>query len=534
MATTRIMPIHPKMTWGAAQTIKHVTDYVMDPAKTNDGLLVTGFACDPDIIKEDFMLSRDEYLYETGREQGKNEILAYHVRQSFLPGEADAETISRLGYELGMALTDGNHAFIVCTHIDKAHVHNHIIINAVNLDCDGKYRNELGSYKRVQKIADRISSENNLSVVENPNLSKGTNNRYRNTSKREGFVQIIDEVLEKHRPDTFERFLKLLEKNGCKVKRRGKTISVQPPGAERFIRFRAGQKGLPKGYDEESLRKKIAEMKTVSPERPVEPVEQQAEMRDDYRSDPAQTFEDFTVDVDAGIPITDDVLPVADKKTMSDTYTPVNETPVELSIISPEKKINLLIDIEKSIKAQGSPGYERWAKGFNLQQAAETLLFLQTNNLTDMAALTQAAEKAETAYNALQNRINAADTRIKEVNTLQRHIGAYRKNADIYSQYQRTKRNLKFRKENEKAIITVEEAKAYFDATGIKKIPTVKELQAEYSALSQEKNSCYQTRNEMRRQVLDLQSAKKNAEALLGGNGEPSDERTQKGKRDLR
>ena len=123
MATTRIMPVHPNKAWGAAQTFKQVIDYVTNPTKTDGGILVTGFESDPSIAAEDFMLSRDEYILKTGREQGENEILAYHVRQSFLPGETDADTVSKLGYELAMELTQGNHAFIVCTHTDRPHLH---------------------------------------------------------------------------------------------------------------------------------------------------------------------------------------------------------------------------------------------------------------------------------------------------------------------------------------------------------------------------------------------------------------------------
>jgi len=198
------------------------------------------------------------------------------------------------------------------------------------------------------------------------------------------------------------------------------------------------------------------------------------------------------------------------------------------SKITHDKKINLIIDIENSIKAQENRGYERWAHGFNLQQAAETLLFLQTNNLADMEALTRAANQAQAEYDALQSRISAADTRIKEVNTLQRYIGAYNKNKGVYSQYLRTKRNPQFRAANEKAIATAEEAKAYFDSLGLEKIPAISELRAEYSALSQEKNQCYQARTDMRRHVLDLQSAKKNVETLMGITSDRENERTKK------
>jgi len=223
--------------------MKAVTDYVKNPAKTNGGILITGFECDPDIVAEDFMFSRDEYLFNTGREQGENEILAYHVRQSFVPGEiTDVDMVNKLGYELAMELTGSNHSFIVCTHTDKLHLHNHVIINAVNLDCDKKFRNEFMSYKRVQEIADCISAENNLHVIKNPNLSKGTQNRYKKQTKRDGFVVLIDKILFADPPKDFDDFLKRLEKNGCKIRRRGKTISVRPPGAERFLDSRAAKK----------------------------------------------------------------------------------------------------------------------------------------------------------------------------------------------------------------------------------------------------------------------------------------------------
>ena len=263
MATTTILPVHPTVELGAAQTIKRTMDYVMNPDKTNDGLLITGFACDPDVATEEFIIARDEYKSGTKREKGRREILAYHVRQSFLPGEIDIETTRKLGYELAMELTGGDYSFIVCTHVDKPHLHNHIIINSVNIDCDKKFRNEIHSYKRIRKIADRISTENDLSVVENPGHTKGTQNRYSVPTKRSSFVKLIDEVLASWQPKNFDDFLKQLENNGCKVKRHGKTVSVQPPGAQRFFRFKSGKKSFPDGYDEESLRKKIAEMQTV-------------------------------------------------------------------------------------------------------------------------------------------------------------------------------------------------------------------------------------------------------------------------------
>jgi len=277
---------------------------------------------------------------------------------------------------------------------------------------------------------------------------------------------------------------------GCKVKQRGKTISIQPPGADRFFRLKAGKKGLPIGYDEESLRKKIAEIQTNIP----------MELHDSK----------------------EEILPTKDVNVTAAVI------PAQPIMPSHDKKINLIIDLENALKVQDSPGYKRWVDGFNLQQAAETLLFLQTHNLTDMDTLTHAAATARADFNNLQKRINNADTRITQVNNLQRHIGAYSKNKDVYTQYLRSKRSPKFRQDNEKAIATVEGAKAFFDSIGLDNLPSINDLREEYSALSQEKHNCQQAINGIKQLVSDLQSAKKNVEILLEIEGEPANERTQR------
>ena len=517
MAATRIMPVH-RSAAGAAQTVKAMIDYVKNPGKTSGGLFVAGHGCDPDIAAEDFMLSRDEYLFNTGRGQVEGEILVYHVRQSFVPGEiADADSANRLGHRLAMELTGGDHSFIVCTHDDRPHLHNHIVINAVNLGCDKKFRNEIASFRRVREISDRISAENDLHVIENPGFGKGARNRCKKTTKRDGLAALIDEILAAGPPKDFGGLLKQLEKSGCAIRRRGQTVSVRPPGAERFFRFKSGKNGLPEGYDEQSLKKKIAEMQAGA----------ENELRDDCNS----SAENMAAGVQSDAKRSDDYSSAGDDKELpldAGAATIDELTGLLFIWVDHDRKIESLIDIENSIKAQNSPGYERWAKSFNLQQAAETLLFLQTNNLTDMADLTQAANQAKNDYDALQKRIDAADARMKEVNALQRHMGAYDKGREVYSRYLRSGRDPKIRLENEKALAAVEEAKAYFDSLGFEKLPTIKELQAEYSALSQEKDDCREARNGMRRHVVDLQSAKKNIEMLLGIDGGRDDERTKK------
>lgn len=140
MATTRLMPLHIGKGQTAGDAIKRALGYVKDPAKTENGILVTSYGCTPQTAEAEFMLMRREYLTITGRRRGKDDVLAYHLRQSFKPGEITPEEANRIGCELAKRFTHGNHAFIVAVHNNTGAIHSHIIFSAVNLDCDRKFR----------------------------------------------------------------------------------------------------------------------------------------------------------------------------------------------------------------------------------------------------------------------------------------------------------------------------------------------------------------------------------------------------------
>ena len=98
--------------------ISDSTAYAADPDKTYGGNLVRGYECDPHTVDEEFLLAKKEYEYNTSRDQGDKNVLAYHIRQSFKPGEIMPELALEIGYELGLRFTKARHAFIVATHID--------------------------------------------------------------------------------------------------------------------------------------------------------------------------------------------------------------------------------------------------------------------------------------------------------------------------------------------------------------------------------------------------------------------------------
>ena len=115
------------------------TDYAKNPDKTNEGEHISSYECDPKTIQGEFLLSKRQYSDITGRQQ-ENDVIAYLLRQFFKTGEISQELANKIGYELGMSFTKGNHAFIVATHIDKAHIPNHILFTSPSLNCTKKLR----------------------------------------------------------------------------------------------------------------------------------------------------------------------------------------------------------------------------------------------------------------------------------------------------------------------------------------------------------------------------------------------------------
>ena len=164
MAATRIIPMHVNKGKTIQQCVKARLDYASNPEKTEEGQFVSSYACDPKTVTEEFMLSKKEYYRLTGRHP-HGDIIAYQLRQSFKPGEITPEEANQIGYELAEKLTKGNHAFIVATHTDKKHIHNHIVWNSTDLNCTRKYRNFLGSFRVVQRISDELCLKHGLSVI---------------------------------------------------------------------------------------------------------------------------------------------------------------------------------------------------------------------------------------------------------------------------------------------------------------------------------------------------------------------------------
>ncbi len=215
------------------------------------------------------MLTKKLYEQATGRSQ-KSNVIAYQIRQSFRPGEITAEEANQVGYELASRFLKGKHAFIVATHTDREHIHNHIIFNSTALDGTRKFRDFFFSGLAVQRLSDLICLEHQLSVIEKkPYRERQKRITYPpRESNRDRLCGVIDEILQQ-KPTDYEDFLQNLEQQGYEIKR-GKYTSVKGKGQKRFIRFRT----LGEGYSEEEIKAVLAGKAEHHPRQKQSPKEQ--------------------------------------------------------------------------------------------------------------------------------------------------------------------------------------------------------------------------------------------------------------------
>ena len=458
MATTRLISLHIGKGRSVGTAIRDIIDYVENPDKTEGGQLVTGYQCNPKIADAEFLLFKRQYLQKTGRERGADDVIAYHLRQSFVPGEITPEEANRLGQELARRFTKGNNAYIVCTHTDKKHIHNHIIVSAVNLDRTRKFRNFLKSGKALARLSDTICIENGYSIVEHPKPTGQSYDEWLGDQKplphRDRICQLIDKILSR-KPESFDALLDALRQAGYEVKGNPANPSLRGGSQKRFIRMDT----LGPGYTPEDLKAVIAG------ERQHTPKKHKAKTR---------------------------------------------------AASKPRRTNQLLIDIQEKLAQGKGPGYEHWAKKFNLKQMAQTVAYLQEHDLMDYEALAEKSAAASARFRQLSAQIKDAETRMAEIAVLRTHVLNYVKTRDTYAAYRKAGYSKKFLAAHEGDILLHKAAKKYFDEQGLTKLPTVKRLQAEYAELMAKKKAAYGEYRQAREDMQELVTAKANIDRILG------------------
>ena len=446
MAATRLIALHANKGRTVAQSLGDRTDYAKNPEKTEKGELVTAYGCDPMTVDEEFLLQKRLYFQQTGKTQ-KSDVIAYQIRQSFKPGEITPEEANRLGHELAMRFTKGKFSFIVATHTDRAHIHNHIVFNSTAMDGSRKFKNFWFSGLALQHVSDLVCLENGLSVITPAPYSE----REKRTTypKRENIRSAlcgdIDVALSKN-PGDFEEFLRNMEQLGYEVKR-GKNTAVKGRAQKRFIRLSS----LDDGYREADIRAALSGEK------------------------------------------------------QRDSKTAANERP--------RRSVNLLIDIQSKMREKGA-GYARWATVYNLKQMSKTLLFLRDHNIDSLDQLHALASERSAKRDELLSSIQEAEKRLAEIATLKKHIINYSKTRSTYEAYRKAGYSKKFFEAHREEITLHKAAKQAFDELGVRKIPRVKELSAEYAELLSGKKAVYAEYRKVKEEAQELLIAERNVNSL--------------------
>ena len=443
MAVTKIKPIKG--------TLNKALDYIQNPAKTDEKMLVSSFGCSYETADIEFAFTLSQAL-----DKGSN--LAHHLIQSFEPGEVDYQKAHEIGKQLADAVTKGQHEYVLTTHIDKGHVHNHIIFCAVNFVDHRKYNSNKRSYYGIRNMSDKLCRENGLSVVVPGKGSKGKSYAEYQAEKTgtswKGKLKIAVDALIPQ-VSSFEELLQRLQAAGYEIKP-GKYVSCRAPGQERFTRL----KTLGADYTEEAIRERIAGRRAKAAKAPRE-----------------------------------------------------------------QRGVSLLIDIENSIKAAQSKGYEQWAKIHNLKQAAKTMNFLTEHKIEQYADLVSRIEEMAAESGQAADALKDAEKRLADMAVLIKNVSTYQKTKPVYDAYRKARNREKYRAGQEQAIILHEAAARSLKAAGIAKLPNLAALQSEYEALQAQKEALYADYGKLKKKVREYDIIKQNIDSILQADRQPEREK---------
>ena len=438
-----------------AEAIRDCLDYGKNPEKTADGKYISSYECDPATVAAEFLLAKASYKAMTGREQKKgSDVLCYQIRQSFYPGEITPEEANRISYELAMRWTKGRHAFIVTTHTDKQHIHSHIYYNSTTLDCTRKFRNFWGSSFALRRLSDRLCLENGLSIVENPKpRSKG---KFRNYGEWQAGQK---------KPLTYQDRLRAAIDTA---------LAKKPADFPAFLSLMEQA-----GYEVKQQRGGIS-----------------------FRAPGQERFTRLR------------------SATLGEGY---NEADIRVALSGsrqrpgqPRQKISLAIDIQSRLQGKG-PGYERWAKVFNLKQMAAALAYLQDNGLTDYEQLEQKATAATEHFHKLSDQIKSTEAALHTNMELKAATVQYAKTRPVFEKYKASKYSKKFLAEHEADIELYRAACADFKAIlGGAKLPKMDTLKEEGRKLSEQKKKLYAEYRKTKADMQEVTTIKANIDYLLG------------------
>ena len=463
MATSKIKAIK--------KTLKKAIDYIVNPAKTDGGLLTYSHGCSVETADLEMELTAKQGT-------GRGDRIAYHLIQSFSPDDdISPEKALELGIEFAQKVTGGKYEFVAATHIDKGHIHNHIIFNSVDYMKHRKYHSDTKDKYRIRDINDEICCANNLSVL--PEYVPKRKTKYKNIHKnekdawRDKLKQAVDRAIQES--ETFEDFLFALEMEGYEKSNRTKHISFRAPGQEKFTRL----KSIGIEYTEEAIRERIAN-------KSAEPVHDETAKKEN-----AETAQE-----------------TANQKNVLKQKRPFYS-----------KRINLLVDISKNIKAQQSKGYEQALVRSNINTLVKTMNFLIEHKITTSEDFQIYTEGKNAEIALYRKDIRSIENELLDLSEKIKFTQNYKKNAAVFYESKRVKNPAEYIREHEDQIVLFQASQIYFKRKQINpKDLNLSELFEKYKTLNAEKAELTKRCDPLKKEIDELDRVAQNIETALGMN----------------
>lgn len=438
MAITKIHPIK--------STLNLAIDYITNEEKTDEKILVSTHNCFASTAHTSFLKTRED-------NKVSGSVLARHLIQSFLPGEATPEMAHQIGLELCKKILKDEYEFVLSTHIDKGHIHNHIIFNNVNMVSGKCYQSNKKSYHQIRYQSDKLCKENNLSVIdgfyESYKRKYKTNGKswYENEQSKKGTswkskLQFdIDRMIKQSK--SWEEFLKKMVELGYEIKH-GKHIAFKHKDKERFTRA----KTIGEDYIEDRLKERIVENATQR-------------------------------------------------------------------IYAVKKRIGNIIDIANNEKIKSSKGYEYWATKHNLKTAADTVLLMREKGFKSISQLDEFIKESALKRQNIQGEIKVIDGKISTLSATMEQLHTVMKYRQIYLAYKKDTTDKVFYDEYKSQIILYQNALAKLKKS-YTKLPNSKDILKELDSLHEKKNTLMQEYSSAKSDMKELYQIRKNYEKYMG------------------
>ena len=451
-------------------TVNKAVDYICNTAKTDESILISSFGCSPETAAFDFKFA----LSKTNQVDPNK---AFHLIQAFMPGEVSYKEAHQIGIELADKLLEGKYSYIVATHIDKGHVHNHIIFCAADNINHEKYHDCKKTYYHIRHMNDELCSEHQLSVLP-PTDQRGKTykewlSNKSNSSWKTRLNNDIDEAIQT--ADTYEDFLDLIRAKGYEIKgetfdaKSLKYISFRPLDCEHFIRGRANSLGSE--YTKERIKERIEEKALIQPKKRIPFPTKKKQLVKDYSS----------------------------------------------------KK---LIDTSEE-KFEQSPGLKHWADIQNLKIAASS--YSETGSIAELEK--QLAAKSVLAKTA-RNSLVETEHQLKDLGQILKYAEQYQTNHIYQVRYQKSKNPDAYLRSHETELLLHDGAENMLKRLGVNpKTLDIEKLRNEYKSLYSKKGTLQKTYKSAEKEINALNRKLDNLNQYLTRNSsvqQISDRKTEK------